>query len=394
MSAVGARQDMTEARNGIEFLENLRKRNGKEQQTFDAFSSYLSKRAREQGVPLYAELELTSLCNLSCKMCYVHLNAAQMQGRGLLSVEQWKDLIDQAYAAGLMNVTLTGGECLTYPGFRDLFLYLHSLGCEVSVYTNGVLLDQEWIDFFKLHTPARIQVTLYGDSEETYEQVTGFRVFSRVVEHIRMMQEADLPVSLCITPSRYLGENVFDTLRTAHKLNRNTRVNSNLFKPKEETGRSRQEDDPDVEMYIRIYRMLASLNGVDCKKIDESDLPETGCPKGTFQDSNEVRGVLCGAGRSSFTIDWKGRMVPCSMLDMIEAFPLRDGFESAWRKINQAVNQWPRPADCEDCAYRSVCNNCAAYMFQFVKPGETPYDLCRNTKKLVSAGVYRIPECI
>lgn len=49
----------------------------------------------------------------------------------------------------MIGATLSGGECLTYPGFKELFLYLHSLGCEVSVFINGILLDQEWVDFFR-----------------------------------------------------------------------------------------------------------------------------------------------------------------------------------------------------------------------------------------------------
>ena len=150
---------MEQTRNGSEFLEYLRKQNGKQRQTFDAFYSYLEKKARIQGVPLSGEFELTPMCNLNCKMCYVHLSPEQMNNRELLTVEQWKDLMYQAYKAGMLHATLTGGECLTYPGFRELFLYLHSLGCEVSVFTNGALLNKDWIDFFKQHTPAEIQRT-------------------------------------------------------------------------------------------------------------------------------------------------------------------------------------------------------------------------------------------
>ena len=418
---MGDRFIMTEAKSGIEFLENLRRQNGKERQTFDAFSSYLVQKARERGVPLYGEFELTPFCNLDCKMCYVHLNKDQTHGRSLLTVEQWKELIDQAYKAGMINATLTGGECLTYPGFKELFLYLHSLGCEVSVFTNGVLLDQEWVDFFKAHMPAEIQITLYGASDDTYQKVTGSRVFSTVVQHIRMLQDAALPVRICVTPSRYLGEDVFDTIRTAHELFPNTKVNSNLFRPKEETGRAGQEDDPDIEMYIRIFRYLASLRGQTLEQTEEDRLPEPGCPvermqvcndkasestgeaSGAGTDQNKLsvpqagagtpRGLLCGAGRSSFTIDWKGRMVPCSMMGMITADPLETGFLPAWKSINQAANSWPRPAECEECPYAAVCNNCAAYMSQLAKPGVRPESLCRRTRKLVSAGIFRIPDC-
>ena len=407
---------MTEAKSGIEFLENLRRQSGKEQQTFSAFSAYLMQKAKERGVPLYGEFELTPFCNLDCKMCYVHLNQEQTHGRSLLTVDQWKDLIHQAYQAGMINVTLTGGECLTYPGFKELFLFLHSLGCEVSVFTNGVLLDQEWVDFFKAHMPAEIQITLYGDSDKTYQRVTGFPMFSTVIEHIKMLQEAGLPVSLCVTPSRYLGEDVFETIRTAYELFPNVRVNPNLFQPNEETGRAGRVEDPDTEMYIRIYRYLASLRGQTLEQIEEERLPEPGCSLreadagsaagGAFEKSPEEEnlasgqsagrkpcGLLCAAGRASFTIDWKGQMVPCSLLDRIKAEPLQTGFQSAWKIINQAANRWPRPSECEDCVYRHVCNRCALNMIQFAEPGIRPVELCCRTRKLVSEGIYQMPDC-
>lgn len=152
------------------------------------------------------------------------------------------------------------------------------------------------------------------------------------------------------------------------------------------------------------------------QEIDENRLPEPGCPVDKTQGSEDIgqvseagaehnnlstqqvgaekpRGLLCGAGRSSFSIDWKGGMVPCSMMGMITAEPLKTGFLPAWKNINQAANNWPRPAECEECPYAAVCNNCAAYMMQFAKPGERPEGLCRHTKKLVSAGVYKIPDC-
>ena len=408
---------MTETRNGSEFLEDLKKQNGNQNQTFDAFYSFLEKKARDKGVPVGGEFELTPMCNLSCKMCYVHLKPEQMHNRELLTVEQWKDLMYQAYKAGMLHATLTGGECLTYPGFKDLFLYLHSLGCEVSVFTNGVLLNQDWIDFFKLHKPAEIQITLYGQNEEVYQRVTGYNVYSRVIENILLLQNAALPVSLCITPSRYLGEDVFETVHTAYNLFHNVTINSNLFQPKVETGRSEQQDDLDTEMYIRIFQYLASLTGKKLNTIDESLLPEPGYPVKPNQNNlaefesadkltndccdtrcqisvHKVYGLLCGGGRSCFTIDWKGSMVPCSMMYIIKAEPLIEGFASAWQKINKAANCWPRPAECDNCQYKSVCNNCAAYMLQFAKPGEKPVHLCNSTKKMVSAGVLNITNCV
>ncbi|MBR2996001.1 MAG: radical SAM protein, partial [Lachnospiraceae bacterium] len=178
---------------------------------------FLSFKAREKGIPYTGTFELTPLCNLNCKMCYVHLTPEQMQGRKLLSVEQWKNLMTQAKDAGMMRAKLTGGECLTYPGFDELYLHLHSMGVNVDVLTNGVLLDEKRISFFKKHPPRRIQVTLYGSCEDAYEKVTGQREFSKVYSHVKAAAEADLPISLAITPNGFMVEDALKLVDAAQK---------------------------------------------------------------------------------------------------------------------------------------------------------------------------------
>ena len=110
-----------EYRDGYEYLEMLHRQNQKETQSFNDFSGYLESRAREKGIPIRGQFELTPLCNLDCVMCYVHLDAARIAGQPLITVDQWKSLIRQAVDAGMLNAILTGGECLTYPGFDELW---------------------------------------------------------------------------------------------------------------------------------------------------------------------------------------------------------------------------------------------------------------------------------
>ena len=171
---------------GFAFLDELIRKSGKQEQDFESFFHYLDKKAREKGVPLCGQFELTPLCNFNCRMCYVHLDADQLAGRKILTVPVWKDLMRQAWEAGMMHATLSGGECLAYPGFDELFLYLHSLGCEVTILTNGYLLDDQRIAFFRQHTPACIQITLYGSNDDVYERVTGQRAFGTVIANIKI----------------------------------------------------------------------------------------------------------------------------------------------------------------------------------------------------------------
>lgn len=380
---------MKESANALEFLEGLRQKNGKQFQVYRDVYQYLAFKARDKKIPLSNQFELTPLCNFSCKMCYVHLNPDQMKGQEILPVSTWKDLMHQAWEEGMLLATLSGGECLTYPGFDELFLYLHSLGCEVAVMTNGYLLDEKRIQFFKEHKPCRIQITLYGWNDDVYERVTGQRAFSVVAENARKAVEAGLPVSINVTPNPFLGEDIFETVRVGYKMSPLFTVNSALFSPREETGRTLQEDERETEMYIRIYRLLNELNGVETKEIDLQDLPPAGGPNHECKEC----GLRCGGGRSGFVMNWQGKMMPCNRMEMICADPLKEGIKAAWKKINQAANSWPRVAECDGCVYSEVCNACAGNMLRFAKPGELPKALCEQTRQFVCQGVRHIPEC-
>lgn len=373
--------------NVFEFLEELRKNH--RVQKFDYLTRYLSLKGREKGIPVFGQFELTPLCNLSCRMCYVHLNPDQMKGTSILPAESWKDLIHQAWEAGMCVATLTGGECLTYPWFDEVYLYLHSLGIQVSIMTNGLLLNEERIQFFKAHMPYRMQITMYGQNDDVYERVTGRRAFSTVISNVKKAIEAKLPIILAVTPNSYLGDDVMELLKLINDLGLQASVNNSLFDPREETGRSGQVQENDDEMYLKIYRMIDQFLGKEAKEIDESRLPPYGCD---IHECSEC-GLRCGGGRSSFVIDWKGTLQPCNRMNMMKGYPLQEGFKTAWEKVNQQANAWPQVPECIECVYRKVCNTCAANMLKYAEPGKQPIGLCEQTKYFVKHGVSHIPEC-
>lgn len=380
---------MAEPRNGYEFLKQLAEEKKAKHYSFRDYFDYLDTKARQQGVPIHGQFELTPLCNFSCKMCYVHLAKEQMQERPLLTIEQWKDIIHQAWEAGMIRATLTGGECLTYPGFKEIYLYIQSLGCEISVLTNGALMNDEWIRFFQENQPKSIQITLYGENEEVYEKVTGQRSFAKVAENIRKMLEAKLPLSVAVTPNKYMEGHVFETIRCGRELGAEVSTNNYLISPREETGRSEQQDDLDIDFYVKLSRFLDNKEEEEVPAIPEDKMPPIGGPS----HECEQCGLKCGGGRSGFNINWKGIMNPCNQLMMIEGFPLKTGFMKAWKQINQAVEKWPRVPECEGCAYEPVCANCAARMLGFTEPGKQPVALCEQTKYFVQHGARHIPEC-
>jgi radical SAM protein with 4Fe4S-binding SPASM domain len=380
---------MNERQSGYEFLKRLQKENADHKVSFDQFSEFLEAKARKNGIPYNGLFELTPLCNFSCKMCYVHLTGEQIRGHSILPPDEWKKLMYQAWTAGMMEASLTGGECLTYPGFDDVYLFLQSLGCGVILLTNGALLDKTRVVFLQKYKPANMQVTLYGGSDDAYERVTGQRAFGVVKENIQRAMDAGLRLVINITPSKYLGEDVFETIRVAKELCPNVTINSSLFTPREETGRSTQDDNPDLEMYAKVFRMEKELSGKTIGVWEDMDLPEPG----NLGAGETVRGVKCGAGRSCFTIDWQGDMYACNRLRMIHAKPMDVGFQEAWKSVNQQAENWVQEPACNGCPYEDICLPCAGNVHRFAQPGGRPEEWCKRTLYFVRHGIWDAPKC-
>lgn len=346
---------------------------------------FLSFKAREQGIPYSGTFELTPLCNLDCKMCYVHLTSDQLKGKKLLNPNQWKSMMTQAKDAGMMKAKLTGGECLTYPGFDELYLHLHSMGIQITVLTNGILLNKERIRFFREHPAYGIQVTLYGAGEETYEKVTGRRQFSCVCNNIKAAIDADLPISLAVTPSRFMEDSALELVDLAHSLGVPYTINAGLFEPRADTGRRACRIDAEPDTYINMYKRQMELqNGEVPAVVHENDLPmpnRSGAPR---------RGIRCAAGMGAFEIDWQGKMYACTSLRSISADPDREGFAAAWDKIHKEALCYPVPAECGNCPYETVCVTCPAAHGQNGSSAHCNTYYCTRVKRLVQEGIIKL----
>ena len=258
----------------LELLDEWEKQGASDAEIHERTKRFLNMKAREQGVPLRGTFELTPLCNLDCKMCYVHLTAAQLResGKKLLTTAQWIDLMQQAIDAGMIGALLTGGEAMMHPGFDELYLFLREKGIETYVKTNGLLLTKERVAFFKAHGLNGMTVTLYGGDDDTYEKVTGHRCYAKVTEGIERAKEAGLVIEISITPSRYMRENMETLLARIHGLGLPYKINSQLSQPRKDTGRSGEPHDLDLDDYIELYKIEAKLSGRVLTPICESGM--------------------------------------------------------------------------------------------------------------------------
>lgn len=368
----------------VDLISEMKKQGASDQMIKSNFSRYIEIKAREQKTPLHGQFELTPYCNLDCKMCYIHLNESQFNKNQLIKVEVWKTLIDEAHRAGMIYTSLTGGECLTYPGFDEIYFYLLEKGIVPNIQTNGLLLDKERIEFFKKFPPNRIQVTLYGSSDDAYAIVTGHKVFNTVYHNIELLRDAQIKASLVLTPSAYMREDMQSLVETARSLRIPYGINASLITPRDATGRQLQ--DLEIEQYIEMYRILKEIEQEDLYPIDPAELPIEN------QQGNPTYGLQCGGGTSAFVIQYNGKMSPCPSLWEVTTEPLQEGFLNAWAHLNDLVSKYPMPAECENCVYHKFCMNCPAIHNNAHNPGHCDTRICERTKRLVQEGFIKLSE--
>ena len=156
-----------------------------------ALSTHLHQLGRIHGLPIGGTFELTARCNFNCPMCYVHLQQDDIDARGReLTAQQWIDLGRQAKDAGMMFLLLTGGEPFVRKDFFEIYDALKQMGLMISINSNGSMLKGEVLRRLLENPPHRINISLYGGSNETYKGMCGLNAFDTVVENIRALRQA------------------------------------------------------------------------------------------------------------------------------------------------------------------------------------------------------------
>ena len=344
--------------------------------------------ATEKKVPLYGVLELLPLCNLNCDMCYVRMSREEMEEVGRLrTMEEWTKTAEDMMKAGTLFVLLTGGEPLLYPHFRELYQKLRELGMIITINTNGTLIDEAWADFFAENKPRRINITLYGASNETYERLCHYPGgFDKAVNGIRLLRERNIDVKVNGSLAKANVDDRMKIIELGESLDAPVRIDTYMYPSVRERTtpfnfheRLNPEDAAKArveilhrEMGDELFEQYAKQTIYLAEHTEEGDA----CPGH----------MTCRAGQSSFVVNWQGMIRSCIVLDQpsYDAFDTTDDFMTLWNKIVRETEEIKTSMECNQCKLRHVCNTCAAAAIAECgdSEGVSKY-LCEYTKETV-----------
>ena len=351
------------------------------------FLSQLTSKLGGRTSPLWGQFELLPVCNMKCKACYVHNPENDSRDlRKLLPASFWIDVARQAIDMGMLVLSVTGGETLLYPELDSLFAELSHMGLIISFNTNGTLIDEQQAERLSGFSLAKINLSLYGASDKTYEKVTGIADgFSRICKAIDVLQKAGQNVYLngVLTPDNQ--KDLPKMMEFAASKGLVLHETSYLF-PKREpcvgydpnAFRFSPEDAAKVRsQYMRMadgeirYRQEAALSVFRDHVL--SSMPE-----------KSPRIELCRAGRYEFAVDWRGNLQPCILLNAIQEDLKKKSFSEAWENCVLRMRELSHPRKCLTCSHLNLCPLCHAAIFlETGRHDEAPEYLCRYSDELL-----------
>jgi len=143
----------------------------------------------------YLLLNITNICNLSCKHCYL-----QDPGRLEIGLDVFEKAVSQFEEMGGLKLMISGGEPLTHSRFWELMEILQSYELRVVVLSNGTLIDKTTARKLSRYVH-EVQVSI--DGIHSHDLIRGKGSYARSMKGISNLNEYGIPVSFATMAHKF-----------------------------------------------------------------------------------------------------------------------------------------------------------------------------------------------
>jgi radical SAM protein with 4Fe4S-binding SPASM domain len=361
-----------------------------DQLTYGAFSADLHQKQAGQRVPMQVSIEVTRRCPLECQHCYNNLPMGDKDARSReMTTEEHFRMLDELVEMGCFWLLYTGGEIFARKDFLEIYTYAKKKGFLITLFTNGTLITEKIADYLVEWPPFAIEITLYGRTKETYEELTAIPgSYERCLRGIKLLRERRLPLKLK-TVATSINKHEISAMRqfAEEELGVEFKFDGQI-NPRIDCSQSplavrlTPEEAVALDLHaptgISEYRRLAKHdleNPPNLSKIDTV--------------------YSCGGGMNSFAINPYGEMSIC-IISQRERFAVRDSaLRQAWEGSLHQVRTQKRMqmTKCTQCRIQSLCGMCPANGELENGSKESPVEFLCNVAHLRAAAVgVEIPE--
>ncbi len=320
----------------------------------------LKKLEKLPRLPLEGHIDLTYRCNNNCLHCWLWKPADAPEQKDELTLNEIKNIVDQARAMGTQSWGISGGEPMLRPDFPEIFDYITQKSISYSLNTNGTLITPAIAQ--QLKRKGNKMIALYGATAETYDKVTrhpgGFEMAMR---GFRYMQEAGAGFTVQLIPMKSNWHEWEQMQELAKSLSKDWRVGASWLYFNAYGDQKRNAEIANQRLDAKTVIELDPPNSVmSTEQYIDSDGNCVGCDDHLFAN--------CIAGHNEFQIDPFGGMTFCSFIkDPAMFYDLPRGtFQEAWDNFipslaDKVIGGREYSENCGSCESRKNCRWCGVY---------------------------------
>jgi radical SAM protein with 4Fe4S-binding SPASM domain len=302
-------------------------------------------------------VEVTNRCNRSCLYCYKPDPPEPQDGSQELPASQLVDLVNRVLdESGISRVQISGGEPLLYDGLITVLEDLRKPERQLSLLTDGSLLDDLAVSELKRLGIAPVQPTLLSADRKLHNRLKGADCFDATVAAISRLRVAQVPVSVSFVCTRLNYTHFKNVVELCFALG----INSIAFSRFCSTGQGLANLDdlmPDASMIAHCLKVAEEASITLGVKVHMAiSLPHCVADLSQYPHLSFGRCAL-GTATPGFTMDPIGNLRACSISPTI----LGNLQEESWSTIiTRARDGYFRtitqsPAYCNDCALLARC---------------------------------------
>jgi len=304
----------------------------------EQFFRSLSARTRAHRSPEEVTFELTYGCNLRCVHCYNPTHRALPHELRTIEV---LTLLDDLADFGVLSVTFTGGEPSIRPDIADILRHARLRGYIIYLLTNATRVTPSFAVLLKEVGIDQVNVSIYGATETTYEQMTGvpgsYRQFQQGLAHL-IAQALPVTVRMPVTTIN------------SHELD----ASRNLV------AAMGQKFQFCLDIFPKITGSLTPLQyrlAPEHKIKIGDELMAHSVSQSEPRCSSNGRFIECACGQNRFAITPYGEMNLCTAFP-IPRYDLRTGtVKEGWETLKRTVDEAcpSQQYECPTCNVRSYC---------------------------------------
>jgi radical SAM protein with 4Fe4S-binding SPASM domain len=324
-------------------------------QSYMDFSAALHNRLAANRTPSNVTIEVTRRCPLECVHCYNNLPMGDAGARREeLTYEEHCRLLDELSDAGCLWLLYTGGEIFARHDFLHIYTYAKKKGFLITLFTNGTLITPRVADYLAEWRPFAIEITLYGASKETYENLTGIPgSYERCLRGIRLLRERELPLALKTVAISINKHEIGAMKAFAEDLGLRFKFDA-MMTPRIDCSQS--------PLAVRLQPWeIVKMDLEDPVRVAEwKRLAERFARRTTAEPGDEV--YHCGGGVNGLAVDPAGKMSIC-VLSHQDTYDWRQGnLDQGWNHFLHDVRRRKitRVTKCTSCGLKDLCGMCPA----------------------------------